>query len=79
MHDGSIHCCSKECSIELRKIRMSGENNHQYGLKGALNSSYKGGEKINVGGYILIYSPGTLLEIVMIMFWNTDWLQKNIC
>lgn len=58
LHDGSIHCCSKECSIELRKIRMSGENNHQYGLKGELNSSYKGGERINVGGYILVYSPG---------------------
>lgn len=33
-------CCSKSCDTELRKTRMSGENNHQYGLKGKLNASF---------------------------------------
>lgn len=32
-------CCSKECDNNLRKLTMLGENNHQYGLKGNLNSS----------------------------------------
>ena len=36
--------CSSECDKEIRRIRMSGENNHQYGLKGNLNSSFKGDE-----------------------------------
>lgn len=37
-------CCSKKCSIEQRRMTMIGENNHQYGLKGNLNSSFKGDE-----------------------------------
>lgn len=37
-------CCSKQCLSELMKIRMSGERNHQYGLKGPLNSSFVQGE-----------------------------------
>jgi hypothetical protein len=36
-------CCCKECSIQLRSIKMKGEGNHQYGLKGELNASFKGG------------------------------------
>lgn len=34
-------CCSRECDLVMRQIRMSGSNNHQYGLKGSLNASYK--------------------------------------
>lgn len=34
-------CCSKECGLILRKIKMSGTNNHQYGLRGKLNASFK--------------------------------------
>lgn len=37
--------CSKECCYKLRSLLYSGENNHQYGLKGKLNASFKG-EKI---------------------------------
>lgn len=34
--------CSKECCYKLRSLLYSGENNHQYGLKGNLNASFKG-------------------------------------
>ena len=33
--------CSKECCYELRKILYKGEGNHQYGLTGNKNSSWK--------------------------------------
>lgn len=49
--------CSNECSLELRRIYSSGENNHQYGLKGQLNSSWKSDVRISVYGYKLIRSP----------------------
>lgn len=49
--DGSTHCCSKECDLVLRKYRMSGERNHQYGLKGKLNASWKSDKKITNYGY----------------------------
>lgn len=34
--------CSIECSADYRKTYFKGENNHQYGLKGNLNASFKG-------------------------------------
>ena len=34
--------CSKKCLNEARKDLFKGKNNHQYGLKGPLNSSFKG-------------------------------------
>lgn len=34
-------CCSKKCFAKVQKIRMSGSGNHQYGLKGSLNASFK--------------------------------------
>ena len=44
-------CCSKECSNSFRKIWFKGENNHQFGLKGKLNSSYNN-ETVKIkGGY----------------------------
>lgn len=46
--------CSKKCKKEYDRIRMSGEGNHQYGLKGELNASWKSDEKISVYGYKLI-------------------------
>lgn len=46
--------CSRECQSELNKIRMKGEGNHQYGLKGSLNASWKSDEKISSYGYRLI-------------------------
>lgn len=48
------HCCSKQCKRELDKIKMSGNGNHQYGLKGNLNASWKSDEKISVYGYKMI-------------------------
>lgn len=46
--------CSKECSKEIRKIKMKGELNHQYNLKGELNASWKSDERISHYGYKLI-------------------------
>ena len=46
--------CSQQCNIEIRKLKMSGENNHQYNLKGDLNSSWKSDERISAYGYKLI-------------------------
>lgn len=34
--------CSRKCFAEYRKTAMKGAGNHQYGLKGPLNSSFKG-------------------------------------
>jgi len=50
-------CCSYECSSIHRKTTMAGTNNHQYGLKGSNNSSFKGDTRINIHGYELTYSP----------------------
>lgn len=52
--------CSKECFKEIQRKRMSGKGNHQYGLKGSLNASYKGDElRHNNNKYIdiLVYKP----------------------
>ena len=52
--------CSVECSSMLKSQYMSGEGNHQFGLKGELNSSFKGIETIqhnhNVDD-IMVYDP----------------------
>lgn len=37
-------CCSRRCSSILRTKMMSGENNHQYGLRGHLNDGFKEGD-----------------------------------
>jgi len=37
-----VICCSMECSKKWRSIAMSGQGNHQYGLKGEKNASFKG-------------------------------------
>jgi NTP pyrophosphatase (non-canonical NTP hydrolase) len=52
--------CSNKCLYEFKKEYFKGENNHQYGLKGHLNSSFKGDEilDINHGNVdIKVYSP----------------------
>ena len=48
--------CSRECDIEYRKQIMTGEGNHQYGLKKELNSTWNGGRRIK-NGYCLVYNP----------------------
>lgn len=52
----NVHC-SKECFAKAKKKYMKGTLNHQYGLRGENNSSWKGGRKISSYGYILIYKP----------------------
>ena len=46
--------CSRKCFYEWKKVGFSGKNNHQYGLKGSKNASWKSDEKISVYGYKLI-------------------------
>lgn len=55
LNDGSHnHYCSKECH-RLAKIEyMRGEKNHQYGLKGNKNASWKSDKKITNYGYVKI-------------------------
>lgn len=48
------HCCSRGCSSALKKVLFLGANNHQYGLKGELNPTYKGGARCNQYGYLMI-------------------------
>lgn len=36
-------CCSRECAKEIKRLRMTGQRNHQYGLRGNLNASYREG------------------------------------
>lgn len=50
-------CCSMSCSAEQRREKMSGENNHQFGLKGELNASFKSKKHISNYGYMLITMP----------------------
>lgn len=52
-----FNACSKECDRHLRQQLMSGEHNHQYGLKGRANASWKSDERISVYGYRLIRKP----------------------
>lgn len=47
-------CCSRTCSSVLRKTTMAGEKNHQYGLKGSKNASWKCDKKMSRYGYIQI-------------------------
>lgn len=49
--------CSKECANKLKSEYMSGEGNHQFGLIGDKNVSFKGTEIISNYGYILEYAP----------------------
>lgn len=51
----NITCC-KDCSNKLKSITFSGSNNHQFGLKGDKNSSFKG-NIIEHQGYLYEYDP----------------------
>ena len=46
--------CTKDCFNSDKSNKFSGENNHQYGLKGRLNSSWKSDSRISSYGYRLI-------------------------
>ena len=45
------HYCSIECNKKDRSEYMSSSGNHQFGLKGSYNSSWKSDEKITNYGY----------------------------
>ena len=49
--------CSKECANKLKEQYMLGENNHQFGLKGNKNASFKSKDIIR-HDYISEYAPG---------------------
>lgn len=48
--------CSKECDAKNRSKWFSGENNHQFGLKGDLNPTFSG-YKHYKHGYVVVYKP----------------------
>jgi len=50
--------CSRECDKVLRAIWMSGEGNHQFGLRGPLNASWEGGVHRDNYGYIWLWAEG---------------------
>ena len=53
-------CCSKECNRKYRSLYMSGSGNHQYGLKGDKNASFKGQEIVRKNNHqydIMVYQP----------------------
>ena len=47
-------CCSKSCSNKFKSITFSKEGNHQFGLKGKLNASFKTDELFD-GVYLKVY------------------------
>lgn len=49
-----FNVCSQECNIAIRSILMRGDGNHQFGLIGELNDSWKSNERISNYGYRLI-------------------------
>ena len=59
-------CCSKECTKEQMRIRMTGKGNHQYGLKGELNASFKQGSTSRKNN-----------KLNETMVYVGDWYKKN--
>ena len=53
-HADKRRTCSMECCGKLRSEKMIGSGNHQYGIKGSLNSSWKGGRSVSSHGYIRV-------------------------
>lgn len=52
------HYCSRTCHIEAKKEYMKGEKNHQYGITGEKNASWKNGRRTTKYGYYMVYAPG---------------------
>lgn len=50
--------CSMDCLRVYKSQTMKGEGNHQFGLIGDKNSSFKGSETISNYGYVLEYCNG---------------------
>ncbi|NFH00751.1 hypothetical protein FC831_10570 [Clostridium botulinum] len=51
VNKSKVHYCSRNCQNIAKSIYMKGEGNHQYGLKGNKNSSWKIDEKTTYYGY----------------------------
>lgn len=51
------HYCSMECHRKAKMEYMKGKGNHQYGIKGKQNSSWKSDKRITTYGYIKIRKP----------------------
>ena len=54
------HTCSRECCNKLKSILYKGKGNHQYGLKGDKNASFKGeilASKNNNTIDVMVYLP----------------------
>lgn len=51
------HYCSVACRSEAMKQNMRGENNHQYGLTGELNASWRSDLRMTNYGYLTVRSP----------------------
>lgn len=54
------HTCSRECCNKLKSILYKGTGNHQYGLKGDRNASFKGEclvKRNNGNTDIFVYAP----------------------
>lgn len=49
--------CSQKCHYVEKSEYMKGEGNHQYGLRGKANPTFKTGEKITIYGYKSVLVP----------------------
>lgn len=75
--------CSKECGKINRSKHTTGISNHQFGIKGELNASFKGDTKISRYGYVLKYKPehkranhaGYVFEHILVM---EDYLKRDL-
>lgn len=61
------HYCSRKCSFEHKKIRFKGHHNHQYGLRGPLNDSFKDAEITKVNN-----------RLTENLIYVGEWYQRSI-
>ena len=72
--------CFVECESKNRSNWSKGKGNHQYGLRGKLNASFKSEIRKNNAGYITVYKPehpycngaGRVLEHRLIVEQNAE-------
>lgn len=69
--------CSKKCSSILKQIYFLGKNNHQYGLKGHLNSSFINNKTITNYGYVKIYLPNHPYSDKYGRFWEHRYVIEQ--
>lgn len=59
------YCCSRKCNVINMQRRMSGKGNHQYGLRGEKNASFKKGNLMSKNN-----------KLVEEMVWVGEWYKK---